>query len=56
MKLATLLQLDSAPLGRLKAVSKLDREIWAEFSGDRPRLEATTAAISQALGSGPLNE
>lgn len=33
----------------MKAVSRLDREIWQKFGSDRPRLEATAAAISQAL-------
>lgn len=56
MKLANLLHLDPSRTGGLEAVSKLDREIWAEFACDRPRLEATAAAISQALDSGPLNE
>ena len=56
MKLANLLHLDSTRPGGLKAVSKLDREIWAEFAEDRPRLEATALAISQALEAGLSNE
>lgn len=55
MKLANLLHLDPDRPGGLKAVSKLDREIWSEFAGDRPRLEATAAAIAQALEAGPSN-
>lgn len=56
MKLANLLHLDPDRPGGLKAVSKLDREIWLEFSGDRPRLEATAAAISQTLEAGPPSD
>ena len=56
MKLANLLHLDPDLPEGLKAVSKLDREIWAEFAGDRPRLEATAAAISHALEAGTPNE
>ncbi|OAZ99737.1 HNH endonuclease [Halomonas sp. G11] len=56
MKIANLQYIDPTRSGGLKAGGKLDREIWEEFSGDRPRLEATAAAISQALDTEPSSD
>ena len=55
MKLANFQRLDPAFLatGRkgLDRGGKLEKEIWADFSGDRSRLSATAAAIRNAVGT-----
>lgn len=51
MKLANILYIDPSRPGGLKAVGRLDREVWEEFNGDRDRLHAVASSIRQALQS-----